>query len=140
MKVDKKKIGYLLIFVMVLSSFAYAFIQGYYAPTNKDQELPKERKISFLSENQRILAISQGYTIIYLNYTSPNSEVRSYLNSLTINYKVYLIENQSNEDYLKIESLKGSREIKNPTLNQTIDLLCKIMIDMPIDCVLREIK
>jgi hypothetical protein len=140
MKVDKKTIGYLLIVVMALSSFAYAFIQGYYAPTNKDQELPNKRKISFLSENQRILAISQGYTLIYLNYTSPNSEIRSYLDSLTMNYKVYLVENQSNEDYLKIESLKGSREIKNPTLNQTIDLLCKIMIDMPIDCVLREIK
>ncbi|MFZ8830249.1 MAG: hypothetical protein ACO2OO_02275, partial [Candidatus Aenigmatarchaeota archaeon] len=60
--------------------------------------------------------------------------------SLVNKHNIYLIERLSNENSLKIESLRGSREIKNPTLNQTIDLLCQIMIDRPIYCVMREIK
>jgi hypothetical protein len=142
MKVEKKNIGLILMVIMFLSTFAYALIEkfSYYTQTQESQGLPKERIVSSISENQRILAISNGFTLVYFNYSSPTNEIKSYLETLTTNHYVYLIENLSNENSLKAESLRGSREIKTPTLNQTIDLLCQIMVDRPVDCVMREIK
>jgi hypothetical protein len=141
MKVERKAITIVLIFIMFLSTFAYSFILNFnYSNTNKSESLPNERIVSSISENQKILAISNGFTLIYFNYTSPNHEIKYYLESLITNYNVYLVENLSNENSLKIESLRGSREIKEPNINQTIDLLCQVMIDKPIDCVMREIE
>jgi hypothetical protein len=109
-------------------------------PAQQEESLPKERIIYSISENQRILAISNGFTLVYLSYVSQDNEIKNYLESLVNKHNIYLIERLSNENYLKIESLRGSREIKDPTLNQTIELICQIMIDRPIDCVMREIK
>jgi formate hydrogenlyase subunit 3/multisubunit Na+/H+ antiporter MnhD subunit len=142
MKIENKAIVLILIFIMVFSTFAFSYVNRFFYLSNQQQEegLPKERIINSISENQRILAISNGFTIIYLSYVSQDNEIKNYLESLVNKHNVYLIERLSNENSLKIESLRGSREIKNPTLNQTIDLLCQIMIDRPIDCVMREIK
>jgi len=143
MRVEKKTIGLVLITLMFLSTFAYTLVERFDYSTTRTQEsesLPKERIISSISETQKILAISNEFTIVYFNYTSPTNEIKSYLEALTTNHHIYLIENLSNENSLKVESLRGSREIKDPTLNQTIDLLCQIMIDRPIDCVMREIR
>jgi lysine/ornithine N-monooxygenase len=142
MKIENKAIVLILSLIMVFSTFAYSYVNRFfYLPEQQQEEgLPKERIIYSISENQRILAISNGFTIIYLSYVSQDNEIKNYLESLVNKHNVYLIERLSNENSLKIESLRGSREIKNPTLNQTIDLLCQIMIDRPIDCVMREIK
>jgi hypothetical protein len=142
MKVERRTIGLILISLMFLSTFAYTLVErfSYFARTQEAEGLPNERIIFSISENQKILAISSGFTLAYFNYTSPFSEIKSYLEALTRNHRIYLIEALSNENSLKMESLRGSREIKNPTLNQTIDLLCQIMIDRPIDCVMRELK
>jgi len=139
---EKSVIGLILILLMFFSTFAYAVIQRafYQKEERETQVLPTERIITSISETQRILAISNGFTLIYFNYTSPTSEIKSYLESLANRHYIYLIENPSNEDFLKVESRLGSREIKDPNLNQTIDLLCRIMIDRPIDCVMREIE
>jgi hypothetical protein len=125
---------------MFLSTFVYALVEKLSYSTKQEKEsLPKERIVSSISQNQKILAISSGFTLIYFNYSSTN-EIKSYLESLTRNHYVYLIENFDNKDFLKVESLKGSREVENPSLNKTIDLLCQMMIDRPIDCVMREIR
>jgi len=142
MKIENKAIVLILSLIMVFSTFAFSYVNRFFYLSNQQQEegLPKERIINSISENQRILAISNGFTIIYLSYVSQDNEIKNYLESLVNKHNIYLIERLSNENSLKIESLRGSREIKNPTLNQTIDLLCQIMIDRPIDCVMREIK
>jgi hypothetical protein len=142
MKIENKAIVLILSLIMVFSTFAYSYVNRFFYLSEQQQEegLPKERIIYSISENQRILAISKGFTLVYLGYTSQNDEIKNYLESLVNKHNIYLIERLSNENSLKIESLRGSREIKNPTLNQTIDLLCQIMIDRPIDCVMREIK
>ena len=139
---NRSIIGLILILLMLLSTFAYAIIERafYRMGEEEGQKLPTERIISSISEDQRILAISNGFTIVYFNYTSPANELKPYLEALANRHYVYLIENPSNEDFLKVESTLGSREIKNPTLNQTIDLLCRMMIDRPIECVMREIE
>jgi hypothetical protein len=142
MKLEKRTIGLILITVMFLSTFAYSMVERfwYFRKSNNEESLLVERILSHITENQRILAISNGFTIIYFNYSSPYDEVKSYLESLTSNHYVYLVESLSNQRFLKIESLRGSREINNPDLNQTIDILCQIMVDRPVDCVMREIK
>ena len=142
MMVDKSLFAIILIGTMFLSTFAFTFIQKPLQSFDGQQEntLPTEKIVSYLTENQRILAISNGFTIIYFNYTSLYDEVKSYLESLTSQHYIYLVENPSNKRFLKVESLRGSREIINPNINQTIELLCQIMIDRPIDCVMREVK
>jgi len=142
MKLNKSSIGLILIVVMFLSTFAFTTVERfwYFRQSGNEETLPQERILSHIAENQRILAISNGFTIIYFNYSSPSDELKSYLESLTSNHYVYLVENLSNQRFLKVESLRGSREINNPDLNQTIDILCQIMVDRPIDCVMREIK
>lgn len=138
MKVERRIICLLLILVMFLSTFAYSLTQKL-GSSKEEESLPAEKIVSFLSEKQRALAISNGFTIIYLNYTSHN-EVKAYLEGFGKTYRIYLIENFADENSLKVESLKGSREIKNPTLNQTINLLCQIMIERPLECIMREIE
>jgi hypothetical protein len=123
---------------MSLSTFAYSLTQKL-GSSKEEEDLPTEKIVPFLSERQRALAISNGFTIIYFNYTSRN-EVKAYLEELVKTYRIYLIENLADENSLKVESLKGSREIKNPTLNQTINLLCQIMIERPLECIMREIE
>jgi len=142
MKLNKSSIGLILVAVMFLSTFAYSMVERfwYFQNSSKEESLPKQKILSHITENQRVLAISNGFTIIYFNYTSPYDEIKSYLESLASNHYVYLVENLSNQRFLKAESLRGSREISNPDLNQTIDILCQIIIDRPIDCVIREIK
>jgi len=142
MKLEKSTIGLILISIMFFSTFAYSITQRleYNSRREEDNSLPSERIVNSLSETQRILAISGGFTIVYFNYTSPYDEVKSYLESLASRHHLYLVENLSNERFLKIESFRGSREIKDPNLNQTIELLCRIMIDRPVDCVMREIE
>ena len=142
MKLNKSSIGLILIVVMFLSTFAFTMVERfwYFRQSGNEETFPQERILSHIAENQRILAISNGFTIIYFNYSSPSDELKSYLESLTSNHYVYLVENLSNQRFLKVESLRGSREINNPDLNQTIDILCQIMVDRPIDCVMREIK
>jgi hypothetical protein len=142
MKLEKRAIGLILIAVMFLSTFAYSVVERfwYFRQSTNADTLPAERILSNITENQRILAISNGFTIIYFNYSSPYDEVKSYLEQLTSNHYVYLLEVLSNQRFLKIESLRGSREINNPDLNQTIDILCQIMVDRPVDCVMRDIK
>jgi len=112
----------------------------YFQNPSKEEGLPKQKILSYITENQRVLAISNGFTIIYFNYTSPSDEIKSYLEALALKHNIYLIENFSDQRFLKVESLRGSREISDPDLNQTIDILCQIIIDRPIECVMREIK
>ena len=142
MKLEKRSIGLILIIVMFLSTFASSLLQKFTSNPieNNDNNLPSERILNYLTESQRILAISNDFTIAYFNYTSQYDEVKSYLESLAFKHYFYLVENFSNERTLKVESIKGSREIKDPNLNQTIDILCQIMIDIPIECVMREIE
>ncbi len=141
MKIEKNTIGLVLILIMVASTFAFTITQkqDYFYREEEGKGLPTQRILSYMSEPQKTLAISNGFTIIYFNYTSPYDEVKSYLEALARDYYVYVIESYSTERYLRVESLKGSREIKDPNINQTIDVLCQIMINRPIDCVLREI-
>jgi len=142
MKLNKSSIGLILVVVMFLSTFAYSMVERfwYFQNPSKEETLPQQKILSYITENQRVLAISNGFTIVYFNYTSSYDEIKSYLESLASNHYVYLVENLSNQRFLRAESRRGSREIVNPDLNQTIDILCQIIIDRPVDCVMREIR
>ncbi len=129
----------LLSLTMVLSSFSYSYTSRF-SYTQKEPSLPKQKILTNITEEERILAISNGYAIAYITFENSYDEVKSYLEKFSQNYPLYVIEKSGKERYLKVESMKGSREIYNPNLNQTIDMICELMIYQPIDCALREIK
>lgn len=141
-KINIKKSNAIIIFftlLMLVSTFSYSYTQRL-SFTQKQPSLPKERILNNISEDERVLAISNGFTIAYLHYTNPFDESKNYLEKIASSYPLYLIEVAENDTYLKVESLKGSREAYNLTLNKTMDLICEIMVYPPRDCVLREIE
>ncbi|MEM5832411.1 MAG: hypothetical protein QXI09_01030 [Candidatus Aenigmatarchaeota archaeon] len=122
--------------ILILSSLAYNYTT--FTAYNKKVEIPKEKILNKISNEERDLALQYGYTIIYYNYTQNFDEIKNYLESIVSNKAIILILNYG-ENRLVIESLKGKREITNPSLNETIKIICEITIDTPLDCVLREI-
>ncbi|MGC8993375.1 MAG: hypothetical protein ACP5F8_01020 [Candidatus Aenigmatarchaeota archaeon] len=140
MKVKKSSlIMILLSAIMILSTFSYSYTSKF-SYRQEEVTLPKERILTNITNEEKLLAISKGFTIAYITFENSFDEVKSYLERISSNYPLYVIEKNGKERFLKIESLRGSREIYNPNLNQTIDLICELMVYQPIDCALREVK
>ncbi|MCX8190580.1 MAG: hypothetical protein N3D78_00055 [Candidatus Aenigmarchaeota archaeon] len=136
---EKKAVVLILILILFMSSIAYNYTLVFQTP---EVELPKEKVLSRISETQRDILLRDGYTLIYYNYTSED-EIKRYLEYFVSKNDAYLIGNNVGslgEDFLKVESLKGSREMKDPSLNDTIDLICEIITYPPLECTLREIE
>lgn len=136
---EKKAAVLILILILFMSSIAYHSTLVFQTP---EVELPKEKVLSRISEAQRDILLRDGYTLIYYNYTSED-EIKRYLEYFVSKNDAYLIGNNVgnlSEDFLKVESLKGSREMKDPSLNDTIDLICEIITYPPLECTLREIE
>jgi len=127
-----------LVCILLISTISYNYTA--YFVSNKNIHLPKERILSRLDEKERDLLIRLGYTIIYYNFSSEErDENLEYLKNILREKPVVLVLNfDSNK--IVIESLKGKREKVSPSLNETIDMICEIMIDAPLECVLREIE
>jgi len=126
-----------LVLILFLSSLAYNY--AIFFNYNKRVEIPKEKILNKISEEERNLALQYGYTLIYYNYSNEYDEIKNYLESLTYDKAIILILNRGEEKII-VESLKGNRELYKPSLNETFNLVCEIAIDSPLDCLLREIE
>ena len=145
----KSGLGFLLMLLMVLSTFGYVVLQGsYYKTREQEIELPKERIIDYrLTDEQERSLIINGYTIVVFEYslTCDNClDVKTTLEQLAAtdpNGQLIVEELNSGSDVSRITvvSIYGKKELENATSDEVFDVLCELLVYPPTSCALREV-
>jgi len=143
MKKINKYISLAMMAIFAFSSIAYSLIQSNrFGSTQQTVELPENNIINYkLNDNQRYLAIQKGYTIILLEYNDTLDPVKGTLESYASKLKnqIILEEIQSNRTYVDFQSMRGELDLLDPSVNQTVDVLCEILLNPPMECALRQV-
>jgi len=141
--VTKKMKIIALFFIMLMfgSTFAYGIISLFNQPTDQFQT-PQDKIITYeLNEQQRTYLLQRYYTLVEYRYPSGCLECISMKNELeriTFNSdgQIYLQEIlSSGTEKVTITSLKRAKTISKPTVNETQEAVCDIMLQRPMWCV-----
>ena len=142
-----KKMKIVALFFIVLmfgSTFAYGIMSLFNQPTEQLQ-IPGEKIINFeLNKGQRSYLMRRGYTWVEYRYSSGCLEcidVRENLEKLTMTSdgQIYLQELLSDENKITVTSLNGQKSVTNPTIDQTEDEICNLLMQRSIWCVTSQL-
>lgn len=154
MKLRIKKsawVGLILIILMLVSTFAYAIIQGlgFYRPSGEEVELPTNNIIDYeLTREQESYAIRLGKTIVKFEYATTCIEclnqkafVESIANEGDFSNQIILEEivEDVDEPTLTITSAYGRRILTNATSDEIINSVCDLLTEPPVFCTVRNI-
>ena len=131
-----------LFFIVLMfgSSFVYG-ITGFFGKRSEGLQIPQDKILDYeLNQQQKTYLMRRGYTLIEYRYSSGCLEcidVRNNLERITQNSdgQIYLQEILSDANKITITSLNGQKTIVNPTINQTEDAVCDLLLQRPIWCV-----
>jgi len=139
-----KKMKIIALFFIVLmfgSTFAYGIMSLFNQPTDQLQ-IPQDKILNYeLNQQQKTYLMRRGYTLVEYRYSSGCLEcidIRNNLERITMTSdgQIYLQEILSDgSDKISITSLNGQKTITNPTINQTEDTICNLLLQRPIWCV-----
>jgi len=133
------------IFLMFGSTIAYGIMSLFNQPTDQLQ-IPQDKILNYeLSEQQKTYLMRSYFTLIEYRYSSGCLEcidMKNNLERITINSEgqIYLQEILSDgSDRVTITSLNGAKTITNPTVNETQEAVCSILLQKPIWCVTTQL-
>jgi len=143
-----KKMKIIALFFIVLmfgSTFAYGIMSLFSQPTNQLQ-MPQDKVLNYeLNEQQRTYLLRGYYTLVEYRYPSGCLEcidMKKELERITVNSdgQIYLQEIlSSGTEKITITSLNGAKTITKPTVNQTQEAVCDILLQRPIWCVTSQL-
>lgn len=138
-----KIIGFLLIGIMLLSTFAFSVIQSTIFGTSQQTKLPESRIVNYrLTPQQQNLILSSGGSIITFFY-SPNClsclEQKDYLEGLAQRYNwLYLEEISGNYNQsVYILGFYGQKTLENKSNEEVFSALCEVAYQPPIECAMK---
>ena len=127
------------------STFAYGIMSLFSQPTNQLQ-MPQDKVLNYeLNEQQRTYLLRGYYTLVEYRYPSGCLEcidMKKELERITVNSdgQIYLQEIlSSGTEKITITSLNGAKTITKPTVNQTQEAVCDILLQRPIWCVTSQL-
>lgn len=139
-----KKMKVIALFFIVLmfgSTFAYGLMSLFNQPTDQIQ-IPQDKILTYeLTEQQKTYLLRRYFTLIEYRYSSGCMDCISMKNELeriTLNSdgQIYLQEILSEgSDGVTITSLNGAKTITNPTINETQEAVCNLLLQRPVWCV-----
>lgn len=136
----KKYIGLLLIILMLVSTMAYALLNSIYYSGIKKVELPERNILDYeLNEEEKTLALQRGKTLVTLRCSENCTELKNFLESFARQEKQIILQEVSGEEELSVFSLVGGKNVRNATIDSAYDLLCRYMLQPPVDCALRQV-
>jgi hypothetical protein len=146
MVTNKMKIMAIFFIVLMFgSTFAYG-IMNLLGQENNQTQIPQDKILNYrLTDEQRNYLMQKGYTLIEYDYSSGCVEcidVKSNLERITQNSdgQIYLQEIISEgANRISIVSLNGQKTINKPTLNQTQEDVCNLLLQRPIFCISGQI-
>ncbi len=123
------------------STFAYGLMSLFNQPTDQIQ-IPQDKILTYeLTEQQKTYLLRRYFTLIEYRYSSGCMDCISMKNELeriTLNSdgQIYLQEILSEgSDGVTITSLNGAKTITNPTINETQEAVCNLLLQRPVWCV-----
>jgi hypothetical protein len=146
MVTNKMKIMAIFFIVLMFgSTFAYGIMNLLNEKENQIQ-IPQDKILNYeLSEQQKTYLMQKGYTLIKYDYSSGCLEcidVKSSLERITQNSdgQIYLQEiTLQGTNKISIVSLNGQKNINKPTVNQTEEAVCSLLLQRPIFCLTSQI-
>jgi len=150
MKVSKKVIISLFIaFIMLGSTVAYTFMQGFRQEEN-NTKLPDTNIVGYeLAEEQENLLMQNGKTILKFLYNlacdgciERKNVLESAVNDKTFSDQLVLEEiltNKTGLPMLTVLSYRGQRVLTNFTNEELIEALCDMMVQPPVGCAVRKV-
>jgi len=142
----KMKIMAMFFIVLMFGSTFAVWVNSLFNGSNDQLQIPQDKILNYeLNQQQKTYLIRKGYTLIEYRYSSGCLEcidVRNNLERITTNSdgQVYLQEILSDgPDKITITGLNGQKAITNPTINQTEDVICNILLQRPIWCVTSQL-
>ncbi len=123
------------------STFAYGLMSLFNQPTDQIQ-IPQDKILTYeLTEQQKTYLLRRYFTLIEYRYSSGCMDCISMKNELeriTLNSdgQIYLQEILSEgSDRVTITSLNGAKTITKPTINETQEAVCNLLLQRPVWCV-----
>lgn len=130
--------------LMLVSTFAFSFLQSTMSPSSEEVELPEKNIIDYeLTVEQENLAFSRGMTIAKFYYYIGCMECNNQLSFLDYMAKqfsdqIILEELTTNRTTsLNIKSYYGEKNFLNATQDQMFKAFCDLMAKPPITCAVR---
>jgi hypothetical protein len=127
------------------STFAYGIMSLLGEKQNQSQ-IPQDKILNYrLNDEQKNYLMQKGYTLVEYDYFSGCLDcigVKSNLERITQNSdgQIYLQEIVSEGlNKISIVSLNGQKTINKPTVNQTEEAVCNLLLQRPIFCLTGQI-
>jgi len=138
---SKKYIGILLLVLMLLSTFAFTFIQGGFHQT---VEVPTGNIVKQLSPEQEAKLIAEGKTIVIFTRSEgceQCQEIGIFLEDVATAYKdqLVLVEKEADTSSILIKSAYGQRMVGVTSKERLTGIICDLMIKPPPTCVSGEL-
>lgn len=142
-------IGIFFIVLMLGSTIAYSIMSAIRTPQSQDEtKLPDTNIIDYnLTANQEEILLQNGRVIARFTYSINCLEClqqKSYLESFAKQYsdQIFLEEIKDatvQNSTLAVNSLRGSDTLTNITQENVLNVFCDLMLQPPVDCVLRKV-
>ncbi|MBI2543116.1 MAG: hypothetical protein HYW24_02945 [Candidatus Aenigmarchaeota archaeon] len=135
-------IGFILIAIMLLSTFSYAVLQSVNSP---NVELPESNVIEYrLEPDLKDAMIRYGVTFITFDYNLGCQnciQQKSFLESVANEYKQQIFLEELKDDSLDVSkitvsSVYGEHELVNANETEILKSLCDFMVSPPVTCAL----
>jgi len=145
--VTKKMKIIALFFIMLMfgSTFAYGIMSLFNQPSDQIQ-IPQEKILNYeLNEQQRTYLLRRYFTLVEYRYSSgclDCIDMKTELERITMNSEgqIYLQEILSDgSDKITITNLNGAKSITSPTVNETQEAVCNLLLQRPIWCVTTQL-
>ena len=127
------------------STFAYGVMSFFNQPTDELQ-IPQDKIITYeLDDQQRTYLLRRYFTLVEYRYSSGCLEcidMKRGLERITFNSdgQIYLQELVSDgSERVTITSLNGAKTITKPTINETQEVVCNLLLQKPIWCVTAQL-
>jgi hypothetical protein len=143
-----KKMKIIALFFIVLmfgSTFAYGIMSFFNQPSDEVQ-IPQDKILNYeLNEQQKTYLLRRYFTLVEYRYSSGCLgciDMKNELERITMNSEgqIYLQEILSDgSDKITITSLNGAKSITNPTVNETQEAVCNLLLQRPIWCVTTQL-
>lgn len=144
MKIKTGVVALFFILLMLVSTFAFSFLQSIRVPSSGKVTLPERNIIDYeLTVDQENLALSRGMTIAKFYYYTGCMECNEQLSFLEYMAKqfpeqIILEEIMTNRTTsLSIESYYGQKNLVNATQEQMFQAFCDVMVKPPVACAVR---
>jgi hypothetical protein len=148
MKFKTTYLGLFLIILFFASTLAFAGLQSFYYKEEKI-EIPTQNIINYeLNPEQESYLMENGYTIIKFEYSvnclnclEQKNFLEQIANSPFFKNQVFLQEilTTTTIPKIKIASMYGQKILEDETQEKIIDSLCELLVNPPVQCVLREV-